>query len=79
MHCEVRWLSAAKCLSQFFAIGNEIFHFLQEYPNSKAEEYFPLLTDASFLCELSLIVDLTNHMNTLNLKLQKPSQTISQL
>ena len=34
---------------------------------------------ADCLCELSLIVDLTNHLNTLNLKLQKPGQTISQL
>ncbi|XP_067216876.1 protein FAM200A-like [Linepithema humile] len=30
LHCEVRWLSAGKCLEKFFAIRKEIFLFLQE-------------------------------------------------
>lgn len=30
LHCEVRWLSAGKCLDKFFAIRKEIFLFLEE-------------------------------------------------
>lgn len=30
LHCEVRWLSAGKCLQYFFAIRKEILQFLQE-------------------------------------------------
>ena len=48
LHCEVRWLSAAKCLSQFFAIRNEIFHFLQEYQEKKGSRIFPLINRCEF-------------------------------
>jgi len=35
--------------------------------------------DLDSLCELAFITDMTNHLNILNLKLQKTDQTISQL
>ncbi|XP_076658381.1 general transcription factor II-I repeat domain-containing protein 2B-like [Halictus rubicundus] len=79
LHDEVCWFSAAKCLNLFFAIRKEIVLLLQEYPVLNQEEHSFLQTDVSYLCELSLIVDLTTHLNTLNLKLQKPGQSISKL
>ncbi|XP_076238656.1 general transcription factor II-I repeat domain-containing protein 2A-like [Calliopsis andreniformis] len=79
LHCEVRWLSAAKSLTKFFAMRKEIFLFLQENPSINSVEYSSLLTDVSFLCELSFVVDLTSHLNRLNLKLQKPTERISEL
>ncbi|XP_076654516.1 general transcription factor II-I repeat domain-containing protein 2B-like [Halictus rubicundus] len=79
VHDEVHWFSAANCLNKFFAIRKEIIFFLQEYPILNLEEYSCFITDVSFLCELSVIVDLTTHLNTLSLKLQKPGQSISEL
>ena len=31
LHCDVRWLSAGKCLKRFFAIRKEIPLFLKEH------------------------------------------------
>jgi len=52
--------------------------FLQEF-SAKYEEFKHFFEDLDSLCELVLITDMTNHLNTLNLKLQKTNQTISQL
>ncbi|XP_011872403.1 PREDICTED: general transcription factor II-I repeat domain-containing protein 2A-like, partial [Vollenhovia emeryi] len=82
LYCEVRWLSAGKCLQKFFAIRKEIFLFLQEKFSAKCDEFekFKMFfEDLDSLCELAFITDITNHLNTLNLKLQKTDQTISQL
>ncbi|XP_029173916.1 general transcription factor II-I repeat domain-containing protein 2A-like, partial [Nylanderia fulva] len=79
LYCEVRWLSAGKCLEKFFAIRKEIFLFLQEISVAKCDEYKFFLEDLEFLSELAFITDLTNHLNILNLKLQRPNQVISQL
>lgn len=79
LYCEVRWLSAGKCLEKFFAIGKEIFLFLQNMSDTKFDEFKYFLQDIESLCELALLTDLTNHLNNLNLKLQKTEQTISQL
>jgi len=79
LYCEVRWLSAGKCLEKFFAIRKEIFLFLQKLSTTKCDEYKLFLEDLEFLCELAFITDLTNHLNILNLKLQRGNQIISQL
>lgn len=79
LYCEVRWLSAGKCLEKFFAIRKEIFLFLQEKCSAKFDEFKFFFEDLDSLCELALVTDMTNHLNTLNLKLQKTNQTISQL
>lgn len=79
LYCEVRWLSAGKCLEKFFAIRKEILLFLQEVSIAKCDEYKFFLENLEFLCELAFITDLTNHLNILNLKLQRGNQIISQL
>ncbi|XP_066585229.1 EPM2A-interacting protein 1-like [Prorops nasuta] len=43
------------------------------------KEFKSFLKDIDSLCELALITDLTNHLNTLNYKLQTSKQSISQL
>lgn len=47
--------------------------------DTKFDEFKYFLQDTESLCELALLTDLTNHLNNLNLKLQKTEQTISQL
>lgn len=79
LYCEVRWLSAGKCLEKFFAIRKEIFLFLQDKFPAKCDEFKFFFEDVDSLCELALITDMTKHLNTLNLKLQKTDQIISQL
>jgi len=79
LYCEVRWLSAGKCLEKFFAIRKEIFLFLQDMSDTKFDEFKSFFEDSDSLCELAFLTDLTNHLNNLNLKLQKTNQTISQL
>ena len=71
LYCEIRWLSAGKCLEKFFAIRKEIFLFLQEMSDDKYDEFKSFFQDLDLLCELALLTDLTNHLNNLNLKLQK--------
>lgn len=79
LYCEVRWLSAGKCLEKFFAIRKEIFLFLQDQFPAEFNKFKLFFEDLDSLCELALITDMTNHLNTLNLKLQKTNQTISEL
>ncbi|KYQ55832.1 General transcription factor II-I repeat domain-containing protein 2B [Trachymyrmex zeteki] len=79
LYCDVRWLSAGKCLETFFTIRKEIFLFLQDNFDVKYDEFKSFFQDLDSVCELALLTDLTNHLNNLNLKLQKTDQTISQL
>lgn len=79
LYCEVRWLSAGKCLEKFFAIRKEILLFLQEQSISKDKEFEGFFTNLESLSELAVITDLTNHLNSLNLTLQKANQNISEL
>ena len=79
LYCEVRWLSAGKCLEKFFAIRKEVFLFLQDQVPAEYDKFKFFFEDLDSLCELALITDMTNHLNTLNLKLQKTNQTISEL
>lgn len=79
LHCEVRWLSAGKTLQKFFAVRKEIYCFIQEMCIPKLNTFKSFFEDTESLCELAFITDLTFHLNTLNLKLQKKNQTISEL
>lgn len=79
LYCEVRWLSAGKCLEKFFAIRKEVFLFLQDQIPAEYDKFKFFFEDLDSLCELALITDVTNYLNILNLKLQKPNQTISEL
>jgi hypothetical protein len=61
----VLWLSRGKILSRFFEPRNEIEIFLIE-----KNRPLPLLTNIEWVWKLAFLVDITKHINDLNLKLQ---------
>ena len=70
----VRWLSCGKVLFRFYKLRREIDLFLTEHNTAD-----PLLSDPSLLLKLSFLVDITSHMNELNLKLQGKDNLICDL
>lgn len=79
LHCEVRWLSAGKCLQHFFSIRKEIFKFLQEEVLSDTTHFEKDLLDKDMLSELAFLTDFTQHLNNLNLNLQGQNKSISDI
>jgi len=78
LHSTVRWLSAGKCLQQFFSLRNEILNFLEEL-SADTDGFKGLLQDVNFLKGLAFLTDITQHLNKLNLSLQGRNQTIASL
>ncbi|GFS55224.1 general transcription factor II-I repeat domain-containing protein 2 [Trichonephila inaurata madagascariensis] len=64
-HIAVRWLSCGKVLKRFFELRAEIEFFLNEKQRTFAD-----LENSEWMWKLAFYVDLTNHMNELNLRLQ---------
>ncbi|XP_025420222.1 general transcription factor II-I repeat domain-containing protein 2-like, partial [Sipha flava] len=64
-HCEVRWLSRGHVLKKFFYLRSEIDTFMTEKNRVITE-----LTDLTWLWKLAFLVDITQLLNELNLKLQ---------
>ena len=64
-HTAVRWLSCGKVLLRFYNLRKEINHFLTD--KNKAD---PILSNLVWVSKLSFLVDITFHINDLNLKLQ---------
>ena len=64
---DVRWLSAGKCLKQFFSLRKETAVFLkEEIPD--ADDSVTLqaqLENDDFLCALAFLTDITCRLNTL--------------
>lgn len=73
-YTEVRWLSRGLTLQRFLNLIEEIQLFLAEKKND-----VPELDNPDWLCDLAFLVDITNHLNVLNTRLQGKDQLISQL
>ena len=74
LHSNVRWLSRGKVLSRFAACLDEIRTFL----GRKNVEH-PELADTEWLLKFYYLVDLTQHLNQLNAKMQGVGNTILSL
>lgn len=73
-HSEVRWLSRGSVLRRFYSLRSEIDQFLKEKDRPLHE-----LSDPLWLADLASLVDVTEHLNTLNKNLQGKDQLIPQL
>ncbi|XP_030613825.1 general transcription factor II-I repeat domain-containing protein 2 [Archocentrus centrarchus] len=73
-HCDVRWLSRGSVLQRFYALRSEIDQFLKEKDRPLHE-----LSDPLWLADLAFLVDLTDHLNSLNKSLQGKDQLVPQL
>lgn len=66
--------AAALCCSSFFSLRSEIDKFLKE----KGQPLHKL-SDPLWLADLAFLVDVTNHLNTLNKNLQGKEQLVLHL
>ncbi|MBN3295885.1 GT2D2 protein, partial [Amia calva] len=73
-HTEVRWLSGGVVLTRVFELRGEIRLFLQNKGRQRSK-----LSDESWLCELAFLFDVTEHLNTLNMKLTGSTQVITEM
>ena len=64
LRCEVQWLSKGKVLSRFWELKNRVIEFQTEIDELPAEHGF--LAHGDGQNELSFAVDITAHLNALN-------------
>lgn len=69
---EVRWLSRGNVLKRFFELKTEVKRFMEEI-NMPVLEF----DDTKWLMDLAFLVDITQELNILNLKLQGPGQLVT--
>ncbi|KAJ8012488.1 hypothetical protein DPEC_G00043330 [Dallia pectoralis] len=79
LHSNVRWLSKGKVLAHFWKIRNEIKDFLAQQKSHKAEVFLHFLEEESNMDTLAFLVDITGHLNDLNLKLQGKDNSVCDL
>ena len=72
--CVVRWTSCGNMLGCFHSFLPEIIEFgnLKKCPLTELE-------DENRLCDLGFMVDITKHLNDLNLQLQEPDQLLNSM
>lgn len=73
-YTKVRWLSRGMVLKRFFELIKEMDSFM----SSKGKS-LPQLTSKDWLRDLAFLVDITNHLNILNISLQRHSQVVTQM
>nr|XP_039255151.1 general transcription factor II-I repeat domain-containing protein 2B-like [Styela clava] len=74
LHSNVRWLSRGKVLNRFAECLNEIRTFLE-----MKNVTHPELTNPDWLRKFYYLVDMTEHLNQLNVKMQGIGNTIPSL
>ncbi|XP_003739323.1 general transcription factor II-I repeat domain-containing protein 2A-like [Galendromus occidentalis] len=73
-YSNVRWLSCGLTLKCFWDVLDHVKTFLRRKNNS-----FDELSDEDWLTDFAFFVDLTSHLNALNLKLQGKGRLISEM
>ena len=71
LHCSVRWLSRGKAFLRFVECLVEIRAILIGQGMA-----YPKLEDEKWLVKLIFLMDITTHLNELNLRLQGTGQTV---
>uniref|UniRef100_A0A3Q3BZE1 Uncharacterized protein n=1 Tax=Haplochromis burtoni TaxID=8153 RepID=A0A3Q3BZE1_HAPBU len=79
LHNNVRWLSKGRALERFWSIRSEVAAFLEELESQKATNFSLFLNDGKNMDIVTFLVDITSHLNELNLKLQGKDNSICQL
>lgn len=69
---EVCWLCWGNVLKRFFELRREVKTFMEQ-----GRMDLPELGDPSWLMDLAFLVDITQELNALNLKLQGPGQLVT--
>ncbi|XP_073714015.1 general transcription factor II-I repeat domain-containing protein 2B-like [Misgurnus anguillicaudatus] len=69
---EVRWLSRGNVLKRFFELRAEVKRFMED-----GRMDVPEFDDPKWVMDLAFLVDITQELNILNLKLQGPGQLIT--
>ena len=72
-YSEVRWLSRGAVWNRFFELRKEIQVFMEQKDHSIVE----LLSNVDWLFDLAFLVDVCNHLNHLNAKLQGRKQLVT--
>ena len=76
-YCEVRWLSRGKTLQRSWELIEEIIKKKKKQTNKDTEVV--TVVDPAWQADLTFVVDMTQHLNDLNLKLQAKNQLVFQL
>ena len=76
-YCEVRWLSRGKTLQRSWELIEEVIEFLRSKTNKDTEVV--TMVYPAWQADLTFVVDRTQHLNDLNLKLEGKNQLVFQL
>ena len=70
LHNDIRWLSKGNVLCRLWSIHLEIIEYLKKSKKKGCDEYILLLGDERTTILFAFLVDIFQHINALNLKLQ---------
>ncbi|XP_078031645.1 general transcription factor II-I repeat domain-containing protein 2A-like [Epinephelus lanceolatus] len=79
LHNNVRWLSKDNALGRFWSVRKEITAFLEQVKSQKATQFSLFLQDEQKMDMVAFLVDITSHLNELNLKLQGQNNSVADL
>lgn len=79
LHNNVRWLSKGRVLACFWSIRREVASFLAGLVSQKAAQFSLFLENEKHMDNVAFLVDITSHLNELNLRLQGKDNSVCEL
>ncbi len=73
------WDSEGRVLERFWDIRKDLEMFLSQQKNAKARHYLDFLRNDDSIELVAFLVDITSHLNELNLRLQGQGNTVCDL